>query len=132
MPLSKIEALEWASDFAERTKLFEIPPVSARDRYDIVNSLAEAAMLASPPSTVRVDVAVPTDLGCLAHIESLVDRLRNSSNTTNKVRYRDEIKLHINALKNPATVHPAHPAEADEPAVAYRSTKGRSEPEGDE
>jgi hypothetical protein len=74
MPYTYLEALEWAADYAERTKMFEIPPPTARERFEIVSGLAETVVareVAPPAPPRRIALA---DKQCLDYIQYCTDQ----------------------------------------------------------
>ena len=127
MPLSKVEALEWAADYAERTKLFEIPPVSARDRFEIIDSLAEAALLGQPPEAPKVITYSP-DATCIEYMQYLTEKLRNASGISTKDKYRRMLNEHLDALRSSSKDEP-HPSHRREPE-AVQAEAAYDEPVG--
>lgn len=112
--MNRHEALEWAADFIERTKVFEGASLLPAAKLDMISNLANSVVIPDVPKTITK--YRDPDPECIAFIRMLVTRMKTqAARKFVSSRYERAIQEHLDALAGDLVTHPPHtdPDEAD-------------------
>lgn len=130
--MNRQEALEWATDFMERAKIFDGASLTPAAKLSILSEFADSIVTPDPPPRKQF-----LDESCAGFIQACTLKMKTAGDRTYRNLLKQAVDQHIWFLSgmSPAnTPHPDHDVpgdpntvsvddEKDEPAIATSSAR---------
>lgn len=104
--MNRHEALEWAADFLERSKVWEGSSLTPASKIEMLSNFADSVVML--PAPVVTEKYRYPDSDCVAYLKLLSKKIANNRTIVERQEMQTEIARHLDALASDSATHPAH------------------------